>query len=346
MNRLNLLFSIFNSINIYPNEDNANGTDEDFDIAVSGHSIYEISNSFQIPIELLRKDLCGIISSPFFRSVLFINDSPVPDDKAHYAELFEGVSSGIHDKSRIALTFERNLNNYADNIFVFMDEEEKNILQSNYEEIFFDAFSAKKYSIKSLSPTLSRKTSGKIIQLQETISDSDTNNWIEFTLSGSTHKYRIQVKEILYNPIEGTYYCCDRRNRPYKIEKMENIQSFINTATDTVEKVPNNYIEYSWNGLPDESAPFDVKIKFQYLNANLENRIKNETRHRKYGNIVISEDHSYCIYTDKVTSIDSFRRWLRGFGASAIVLEPASLAKKMEESIDKMLSQYKSGDFI
>ena len=46
------------------------------------------------------------------------------------------------------------------------------------------------------------------------------------------------------------------------------------------------------------------------------------------------------IYTDTISGLPDFKRYLRKFGKNAHVLEPDSLKKEMEESVEKALSRY------
>ncbi len=85
-----------------------------------------------------------------------------------------------------------------------------------------------------------------------------------------------------------------------------------------------------------------VRVRF-YNDFNVVNRVRAETAHRR--NRVLREDpDGNLIYEDDVVGFDDLRTWLRGFGASAEVLEPESLRAAMRESALKMIERYDAPD--
>lgn len=82
-----------------------------------------------------------------------------------------------------------------------------------------------------------------------------------------------------------------------------------------------------------------VRVRF-YNDFNVVERMKRETAHRRNRKLEELPDGSY-IFEDDVVGLDDFRMWLRGFGASAEVLEPLSLRRSMYESALKLLERYR-----
>ncbi|NPV81540.1 MAG: WYL domain-containing transcriptional regulator [Firmicutes bacterium] len=81
-----------------------------------------------------------------------------------------------------------------------------------------------------------------------------------------------------------------------------------------------------------------VKVRF-YNDFNVISRMQRETVHRRNRKICELLDGS-CIFEDDISGLDDFRMWLRGFGASAEVLEPVGLRDAMYQSARKLLERY------
>ena len=54
----------------------------------------------------------------------------------------------------------------------------------------------------------------------------------------------------------------------------------------------------------------------------------------------MTQENESIIYTDSISGLPDFKRYLKKFGKNAHVLEPDSLKKEMEESVEKALSRY------
>ncbi|MDI6871146.1 MAG: WYL domain-containing protein [Bacillota bacterium] len=81
-----------------------------------------------------------------------------------------------------------------------------------------------------------------------------------------------------------------------------------------------------------------VRIRF-YDEYNVMARLKRETAHRTKAKIE-EEGSGSVIYTDEVSGLHEIRVWVRSFGSSAEVLEPAELREELIESVRRIVARY------
>lgn len=84
-----------------------------------------------------------------------------------------------------------------------------------------------------------------------------------------------------------------------------------------------------------------VHVKIQFLNeVNVKAKVQKDLACRTMGTLTEAADGS-ILYEDDIYGLDKFRSWLRGYGSSAIVLEPESLRQMMIESIRLARANYR-----
>lgn len=103
-------------------------------------------------------------------------------------------------------------------------------------------------------------------------------------------------------------------------------------------------LDYLWGTDISSDEVLHVKIKIFKETKNIFEKIKTETNARKYGRIYDDPNISnVAYYEDEVCGMKAFMRWLMGYGASVLVLEPRSLAEAMYESALRKLRLYEEG---
>lgn len=83
--------------------------------------------------------------------------------------------------------------------------------------------------------------------------------------------------------------------------------------------------------------PEYVKVEFDRV-ANVERKINHLKSWRK--NASIQVENNKIIYTDTISGLADFARYLRKFGKSAHVIEPPSLKDRMRQSVERTLARY------
>ena len=107
------------------------------------------------------------------------------------------------------------------------------------------------------------------------------------------------------------------------------------------------YEPYVWDRNYDYITLAPVKILFENA-GNVWNKVRKELVYHTNGKLyeeesdVFGRSASVLIYEDKVSGMNSFRRWLAGYGRSAYVCEPESLRQEMITAIKKQLENYNS----
>jgi len=98
----------------------------------------------------------------------------------------------------------------------------------------------------------------------------------------------------------------------------------------------DDYLEGQWGVYRGE--PVKVRVRF-YDDYNVISRVRAETAHR--GHAALAQvGPGVWEYSDTVLGDAEFRVWLRSFGSSAEVLEPASMRDDLIASARRMKSIY------
>ena len=103
----------------------------------------------------------------------------------------------------------------------------------------------------------------------------------------------------------------------------------------------NESEKYLWGSYADENAkPEHVKIAIKGSTQNLIRKIKNDVRHREGIGSFYEKDGEYY-YEDDIIGMSEFKRWLRSYGSSILVIEPNTLREDMIKTADYVLEYYK-----
>ena len=91
--------------------------------------------------------------------------------------------------------------------------------------------------------------------------------------------------------------------------------------------------------------PVDVKVRFQ-LFGSIESKVRSlaEIRKSEHLRLTVSSDGKELIYEDRIRGMEDFARYLRSFGRSALVVEPPSLVKRMEQTARNVISAYENAE--
>jgi hypothetical protein len=161
---------------------------------------------------------------------------------------------------------------------------------------------------------------------------------VKYKTRYKTSDFLIEPLRIVYYEIDNMVYIIGQHNgriATYRLDRMIEIKAtnerFEPIGVEHVESL----LEYSWG--MEQGNLFNVKVKF-LDEANVIYKVKRDLSHRK--NKKITEYEGYIIYEDTIAVINSFKRWLRSYGSSAIVLEPEELRNDMIRSAEQCLSYY------
>ena len=135
-----------------------------------------------------------------------------------------------------------------------------------------------------------------------------------------------------------------------RIDRIRNLKVHNDENVPPVKPGELNVLDYIWGGdiCPDEMTQNGgyvirhVKIRISKDTGNIYEKIKTETNGRRFGKLYDDpENEKIAYYEDDVCGMDSFKRWLLGYGASVMVLEPVGLAEEMYRILLNRLERYR-----
>ena len=145
---------------------------------------------------------------------------------------------------------------------------------------------------------------------------SIADNWIYFELANQSNTYRL---DRLTGPVKKDP-CC---------------RSFPDVKEDSNKK-------YMWgSSFQKGDTPIHVKLQISDSTANLLSKIQSDTRHREDLCTFYEKDGCYY-YEDDIIGISEFQRWLRGYGSSIQVIEPAFLRERIQQAAKETLDRYEA----
>ena len=101
------------------------------------------------------------------------------------------------------------------------------------------------------------------------------------------------------------------------------------------------FLDYIWEADAGFKERVNVKIKIFNNTKNIIPKIEAVVSGRKYAKLYPEPDNDKVwYYEDTIMGMNSFKRWLRSFGASVVALEPLQLAEDMYQSAVRRLAKY------
>mgnify|MGYP003295687753 CR=1 FL=1 len=152
------------------------------------------------------------------------------------------------------------------------------------------------------------------------------------------HEFVFRPLKISYDADENLYAVLSIYNDAIQVHRLDHILSL--EKSNLQLPVPNMkkldiYPNVWGNSFTDQ--PEFVKVKF-YNEANVWAKVRKELAYRTNGKLY--EKDGFLYYEDTVYGINKFRAWIRGYGSSAIVIEPKSLQEQILESLRIRAEEY------
>jgi len=147
---------------------------------------------------------------------------------------------------------------------------------------------------------------------------SIADNWIYFELAGQRDTYRL---DRLTGPVKEDRHC---------------------GTYPTVAEDPNK--RYMWgSSFQEGDIPIHIKLRISDNTANLLTKIQNDIRHRE-GLCSFYEKDGIYYYEDDIIGTSEFQRWIRGYGSSIQVMEPAFLRENIVKAAKETLARYEASE--
>lgn len=318
---------------------------EDFDA-----TIVNLSENCNVPIEFTRKCILRLIQNSILSSCINgedlsasnVNDSfmdkylddeeLISDDllKGKYDNLswtidlkildynenqILGLSpleySSIKDLEESDSTFKHNaIYEIKNNIRKIEKNERKN---QDQIQTAISSRTAISFNYKTKGGTIENHTGFPV-----SIATNVVDNWIYFELANETNIYRL---DRVTGSIKSVY-----KDKPFP----------------KLEDNPNK--KYMWGSSYNENdKPEHVKIVISDTRPALIQKIKNDIRHRK-GHYSFNKKDGLYYYEDDIIGMSEFRRWIRSYGSSIQVIEPAYVRNEITKAAQKTLSYYEESE--
>ncbi len=310
-----------------------------------GLTIRKISELTEIPEAVIKKDLRGILSGEnclkeFIEAEIgneefkmLLADRKREEDAVNVRFMFDYdcFSEYIHEgKMPVFLTpFEKNLfakvlhkSDFSDDIWIkdpvfFVPEE-----VTDYQGVIRDAI--------------------------------ENNNPVSFRYNSKEGEEYIKCLNArkLYETLDNKKIYCiafndEMKPRFYRLDRMSDLKAEYDMEMPPLPDDAMNFLDHIWgaDASGGEGEVFHVKVKIFKDTKNIRSKIENDTRDRKYGKLYDDEeDENIAYYEDDISGSNSFKKWLRRYGASVLVLEPLWLAEEMYQSAVRRLETYQRFD--
>lgn len=187
--------------------------------------------------------------------------------------------------------------------------------------LYFSPKSGKRYTSQNTNPLFEKESSGKqeLVLPLKVIYDHQYGRW--YLLGNSSRlgitKYRV----------EGLT----------QIEEKESVseEEFSRKCAELEEK-----IRFSW--LIDTGRPVKIKVRFYHPEGGEPNFIKHRVLQQGQWGTIIEENEESFVFEIIVNGTMEIRPWLRSFGSSCEVLEPAYLRREFIAEWKEIQSYYES----
>lgn len=305
-------------------------------------TINKIAELTDIPEVVIREDIRQLLSTDFFRSIF----------------VFDGIESGAEDKAEAFFQMLKERSLEASDVKIGV------IPEYFYLENTMDAYAVMLSPIEKNIFAKYRHRSGisEAVWIKDTIfspterelkNRDDIHRAIEEKKQISFVYYTEDKEQVdCFNPVkiyenmeDKLLYCLgfDKNMEPSlkRLDKIAHLKVCDSEAVVPDDREFSEKMEYTWGGDLPEGDIYHVKIKIFKETANILDKIKAETRNRKNAKIYDDKDDAtLAYYEDDICGASAFKKWLRKYGASVVVLEPAWLAEEMLESAKRRLKVY------
>lgn len=312
------------------------------------YSVKSIAEMLDVPVKIIRQDLCALISSEECETVI----CPYEEDAAEDDKFLERLKKGLED-DRLLCAYSK----YNADIVLPLTEMEMTVLES----VMPDWGISKGYAngnvfLKADSSRESFQTQMMISKLNEYIRNQ---NVIECSyVARNGHHYKKIIKPLLiarYFAENVSYLITIEKGKmsSIRIDRIKEVKKS-NKKIEIKDLSPLKNLPVMWK--MDAFDRMDVVLKIKgskYLRdivkeELMENRIIiNEKISEEYRSVFEKADRGswedcadYAIYKGTIIGRDAFRNWINGFGDSIIVLEPVNLRDEIIENAKRRLSNY------
>ena len=312
-------------------------------------TIPALSECCNIPVEYTRKCLLQILQNKTLSACIDATDPEDPDpDHFIYNDFLtdretvvKNLLSGKYDHCLWTMDL-KILGPDEDQILSLNALEYSALLNSGETDISFKhgAICEHKDNITKVPKTVRENQE----RLQTAIDNRFSISFCYRDKDGNTKIHKGFPVNISTNVMDNWIYFELANEKTYRLDRVTSTVKIIKNPEEFPEIHINPKKKYMWGSFfNDAEEPVHIKIVITDTTTNLINKIKSDIHHRE-GLCQFYKSGSYYFYEDDIIGISEFQRWLRGYGSSIQVLEPASLRAKMIDSAKTTLANYEKAE--
>ena len=336
----NFLLKAYFRINIYINE----LTSKNFKEISAGVSISDIANRYDIPIEIVRNDICAILFS-YKECMPFYKKEYIDDKQKSYTDFDRNsILEGNFDQVNIYTEFKDfGIYRLDQSIVDLIDRLSIKDTSSDYKDILdrlCNAISKRKQVLIRVSGEKRPKLVNPVDLLYDPFADEILllygidNNFSSVKLS-KLKKFRI---DDWYDPRNVPKYIKEIKDKVILKEILRKDSYVIVLTWDSrynAEKL-NDIEKHVWGAGYDKAA-VNVKAKFHKC---IYEEVLNDCKFTDLKNTISDIEGDYFYFEDVVYGIDSFKKWLRSYLPYAVLIEPKQDAEEMLNRVKLTLKNY------
>lgn len=309
---------------------------EDEDDMSEALTIKWLSESYNIPITVIRSDICSILMAyKKYNDYLVIYPQDIDWEYVDLKEVASAISEGQWDD--LSLVTSIGLHDDCHSLSLSPEEQKALLEEFKFSTTTVD-FEIKKDFKYYAAPKDLFNT------LEEINYAIDNNHQICFSYfkgkTPSTHQ--LTPVKIIYDNEENLYYVLAFQDKTFKTFDLRLIKYLtVETSTKAEDYDKESLLAkapHVWKNAFDVKKPTHVKVKF---NANVYNRIYEDLAYRNPDTLLTLGRDSSIIFEDDIYGLSGFEAWIRTYGSNAVILEPKKLARERIQKIKETLENYK-----
>ena len=306
-------------------------------------TIKQMSFDLNMPLPYVRRSMLSILKNNILSIDSDYDDDDVLDELLDEPDKFANLMlTGKYDN--ITWSTDLDLSDTNADVILPLSQIENSTLAANTGELNIIKHSAL-FERKSLTNPISPK----VRQLQSTIQDAiEDGNAISFTyITGKGEE--LSVKDLPLRIITDVtdnwiYLKCAVNPYPIRLDRIKHFRGVMPNDGSYPMPEDNPKEKYYWGAAGDPNEePTHVKLRIAAETRNIISKIKSDISFRSETG-KFYQDGNFYYYEDDIIGMEKFRRWIRGYGSSIIVLEPESLKNEIVMWAKQTLDLYKASE--
>lgn len=317
-------------------------------------TIKNLATDCNVPLPYMRNTMISLLQNPIMQSCLStMEDYSENNDQVSFIEQFNNhpaeicalITSGHYDNWEWVIEFDRGssfiLVHNQDELLPLSRLEYSSIKEELKETKFSLSHSTifeKKENVKPLTPEMWEN----LEIIQDAIARKKAVRYSYEKNNKEIKTYTVFPTGISINVSENWHYMQSADGHQYRLDRFKQKCKIVDSDEPYPEIIEKPLQKYGWGiYLEKDLAPVHVKLRITNSPAII-TRIQRDIHSRiEAGTAKLTAEDQYYLYEDDVLGLEEFKRWIRGYGTSILVLEPLSIRDQMLQGAKDTLGYYK-----